>query len=157
MTKPRLASVKFVQKLRDLGPVQMPLLPRKGVLAIAAVIDIALHVQRRPVSARALAKQLRLPTRHLESVLQALVREGILKGMRGPRGGYELARERRRISADDILRAAETVDVLNGKAHDITRRGTPLLRQVVIPALSQAEAAFAVALSRINVEELART
>ena len=84
----------------------MPLLPRKGVLAIAAVIDIALHVQRGPVAARAVAKQLRLPTRHLEPVLQALVREGILKGRRGPRGGYELARERRRISVDDILRGS---------------------------------------------------
>jgi len=35
-------------------------------------------------------------------VLQALVRHGILKGTRGPRGGYELAREQRRITADDI-------------------------------------------------------
>src|SRR5262245_12752368 len=49
----------FVHKPSNLGPVQMPLLPRKGVLAIAAVIDVALHVQRRPVAARALAKQLR--------------------------------------------------------------------------------------------------
>jgi Rrf2 family transcriptional regulator, iron-sulfur cluster assembly transcription factor len=135
----------------------MPLLSRKGVLAIAAVIDIALHVRRGPVAAKALAKQLRLPTRHLEPVLQALVREGILKGVRGPRGGYELARERRRISADDILRAAGRVDEVNGGPQEITRRGSPLLRQVVIPALSQAEAAFAAELSRINVEELART
>src|SRR5262245_17953404 len=135
----------------------MPLLPRKGVLAIAAVIDIALHAQRRRVAAKALAKQLRLPTRHLETVLQALVREGILKGRRGPGGGYELARERRRISVDDILRAAGTVDEVNGEPHEITRRGSPLLRQVVIPALSQAEAAFAAALSRINVAQLART
>ena len=51
-----------------------------------------------------------LPARHLEPVLQALVRMGILKGIRGPRGGYELARERRRITADDILRAAGTIE-----------------------------------------------
>ena len=43
-------------------------------------------------------------------MLQALVRVGILKGIRGPRGGYELARERRRITADDILRAAGTIE-----------------------------------------------
>ena len=36
--------------------------------------------------------------RHLETLLQELVRARILKGTRGPRGGYELARERRRIS-----------------------------------------------------------
>ena len=51
-----------------------------------------------------------LPPRHLEPVLQALVHDGIFHGIRGPRGGYELARERRRITADDILRAAGTVE-----------------------------------------------
>src|SRR5439155_19162388 len=72
----------------------MPLLPRKGALAIAAVIDIAVNARGRPVAAKALASRHRLPPRHLEPVLQALVRHGILKGTRGPRGGYELARER---------------------------------------------------------------
>ena len=38
----------------------------------------------------------------------------ILKGTRGPRGGYELAREQRRITADDILRAAGTADDMDG-------------------------------------------
>src|SRR5919205_3539892 len=88
----------------------MQLLPRKGILAIAAVIDIALNARGRPVAAKALAHRHRLPPRHLEPVLQALVRHGILKGVRGPRGGYELAREQCRITADEILRAAGTVD-----------------------------------------------
>jgi Rrf2 family transcriptional regulator, iron-sulfur cluster assembly transcription factor len=135
----------------------MPLLPRKGILAIAAVIDIALHAHGRPVAAKVLATRHRLPPRHLEPVLQALVREGILKGVRGPRGGYELAREQRRITADEILRAAGTVDEVNGEPHEMAHNGSSLLRQVVIPALSQAEQAFALALSRINVEELTRT
>jgi DNA-binding IscR family transcriptional regulator len=38
-----------------------------------------------------------------------LVRDGILKGIRGPHGGYELARDRRGVTANDILRAAGTV------------------------------------------------
>src|SRR6266699_6758810 len=88
----------------------MPLLPRKGILAIAAGIDIALNARGRPVAAKSLAIRHSLPPRHLEPVLQALVRHGILQGVRGPRGGYELARERRRITADDILRAAGTIE-----------------------------------------------
>lgn len=135
----------------SIGPA-MPILPRKSVLAIAAVIDIALHARGRPVAAKALATRHRLPPRHLEPVLQALVRQGILKGVRGPRGGYELAREQRRITADDILRAATASD----DGEDAALRGSPLMGQVVLPALSQAEQAFSLALSRINVEELTR-
>src|SRR5262244_1432722 len=88
----------------------MPLLPHKGVLAIAAVVDVAIQAQGQPVSAKTLAARHGLPPRHLEPVLQALVRYGILKGIRGPRGGYELARDRRRVTVNDILQAAGTVE-----------------------------------------------
>jgi|SRR3954471_17602320 Rrf2 family protein len=130
----------------------MPLLPRKGILAIAAVIDIALHARGRPVAAKALAARHRLPPRHLEPVLQALVREGILKGVRGPRGGYELAREPRRITADDILRAAGTVE-----DDETPVTGSALISDVVAPALAQAEHTFSTALARISVEDLTRS
>src|ERR1041384_4462432 len=113
----------------------MALLSRKGLLAIAAVIDVALHGKGRPVSAKALAARHSLPARHLEPVLQALVRMGILRGIRGPRGGYELARERRRITADDILRAAGTIE----EAGDPVTASSALLNDVVVPAVSQAE------------------
>jgi Rrf2 family transcriptional regulator, iron-sulfur cluster assembly transcription factor len=131
----------------------MPLLPRKGILAIAAVIDIALNSRGRPVAAKALATRHRLPPRHLEPVLQALVRHGILKGVRGPRGGYELAREQRRITADEILRAAGTADEIDGAS----LADSSLLNKVVMPALGEAEHAFADALARINVADLARS
>src|SRR6185369_11390582 len=92
----------------------MALLTRKGLLAIAAVIDVALHGKGRPVSAKALAARHALPARHLEPVLQALVREGVLRGIRGPRGGYELGRERSRITAEEIVRAAGATEDING-------------------------------------------
>jgi Rrf2 family protein len=130
----------------------MALLSRKGLLAIAAVIDVALHGRGRPVSAKALASRHALPARHLEPVLQALVREGILKGIRGPRGGYELARERKRITADEILRAAGTIE----DEIEPALTGQGLVNDVVRPAVVQAEKAFATALGKINIEELAR-
>src|ERR1700738_2813344 len=77
----------------------MTMLPRKGLLAIAAVVDVALQTDGRPISAKTLATRHGLPPRHLESVLQSLVRVGILKSIRGPRGGYELARDRRGVTA----------------------------------------------------------
>ena len=131
----------------------MQLLTRKGILAIAAVIDIALHARSAAGGGEGARDRHRLPARHLEPVLQALVRHGILKGIRGPRGGYELAREQRRITADEILRAAGTVDDIESKPNERSK----LLDQVVMPALSEAEQAFAAALSRINIEELARS
>src|ERR1700757_3727058 len=92
----------------------MALLARKGILAIAAVIDIALHAKRRPVAAKALASRHGLPPRHLEPVLQALVHDGILRGVRGPHGGYALARERVHIGIDEIVQAAAAVRDDNG-------------------------------------------
>jgi Rrf2 family protein len=127
----------------------MPLLPRKGLLAIAAVIDVALHAGHQPVVAKALAHRHRLPPRHLEPVLQALVRQGVLKGIRGPRGGYQLAREARHITADDILRAIGTIE------DEVAAAKSNLLAKVVVPALAQAESAFSGALNHINIEELA--
>jgi Rrf2 family protein len=132
--------------------IMTQLLTRKGLLAIAAVTDVALYSRGRPVSAKALAARHALPARHLEPVLQALVRQGILKGIRGPHGGYQLARERRRITADEILRAARSLE----NADEASAADSTLLHNVVVPAVAQAERAFAAALGRINVEDLAR-
>jgi Rrf2 family iron-sulfur cluster assembly transcriptional regulator len=129
----------------------MSLLPRKGLLAIAAVIDVALNARGQPVAAKALASRHRLPPRHLEPVLQALVRRGVLKGVRGPRGGYELAREPRGITAHDILRAIGSTDAGNGNG---ATTKSPLLAEVVMPALAQAEGVFSGALGHINIEDL---
>jgi Rrf2 family transcriptional regulator, iron-sulfur cluster assembly transcription factor len=129
----------------------MPLLPRKGVLAVAAVIDVAMQEAGHPISAKTLAARHGLPPRHLEPVLQALVRCGILKGIRGPRGGYELAREKKRVTANDILRAARTVD----EAEE-TYAESELLNSIVLPALATAEQEFSVALARINIEDMIR-
>jgi len=129
----------------------MSLLPRKGLLAIAAVVDVALNARDRPVSAKALAARHGLPPRHLEPVLQALVHDGILRGVRGPHGGYALARDRGRIGIDEIVRAAATV-----RDQDEAAIASPLIADVVSPAVAEAERAFSGALSRINVDDLAR-
>src|SRR3979411_1504782 len=99
----------------------MPILPRKGILAIAAVVDIALHDGDTPVSAKTLAARHGLPPPLLEPVRQALVRDGILKGIRGPGGGYELAGEPGDITAAPLLRAADTIHA----EHPSTASTTP--------------------------------
>ncbi|KPH79667.1 MULTISPECIES: Rrf2 family transcriptional regulator [Bosea] len=131
----------------------MILLSRRSQLAIAAVVDIALHARPSPVAAKHLAARHDLPPRHLETLLQALVRVGILKGVRGPRGGYELARERRRVTAGAIARAAmqEAGDDGLGPAPH-----SRLVDDVIGPEVMRASQAFLAVLDGITVEELCR-
>jgi Rrf2 family transcriptional regulator, iron-sulfur cluster assembly transcription factor len=128
---------------------RMPLLPCKTVVLIGAVVDVALHSSEGAVCASDVADRLQLPQRHLEPVLQALVREGILVGMRGPRGGYKLAKSRQAISVYDISEAAKTVE-----PEKPSKKFSGLLGAVVMPTLAQAEQCFASALERITVEDL---
>jgi DNA-binding IscR family transcriptional regulator len=58
---------------------------------ILAVIAIAQHGAERPVTSKALSDRLGWPARTAEPILQALVHDGILEGVRGPHGGYRLA------------------------------------------------------------------
>lgn len=138
----------------------MNLLPRRSLLAIAAVVDIAYHARPAPIAAKALSARHSLPPRHLETLLQVLVRSGILKGVRGPRGGYELARERRRITVADIVRAASSpAPVMNGSKADPEDGGaepSALVRDVVVPAIDQASEIFLEKLQEITVDDLCR-
>lgn len=128
-------------------------LSRRSLLAVTAVVDVALHARPTPVAAKALAARHELPPRHLETVLQALVRVGILKGVRGPRGGYELARERRRITAGEIVRAAMQANA------DETLPPLPrsvLVDAVIGPMMRQAMDAWLARLDAVTVADLCR-
>ena len=128
----------------------MMLLSQRGLLAIAAVVDVAMHARPAPVSAKALASRHELPPRHLETLLQTLVRAGILKGVRGPRGGYELARERRRLTMGEIVRAALS------EADDKDKKRSPLVDAVLEPLVADASDAFLTALDAITVDDLCK-
>jgi Rrf2 family protein len=129
----------------------MPLLPHKTILVIGAVVDIALHSSEGAVSAHDVADRLHLPRRHLEPVLQALVREGILAGLRGPRGGYMLAKARQAISVYDISEAVKTVET-----EEPSKKLPWLLGAVVLPTLVQAEEYLESSLKRLTMEDLVR-
>ncbi len=124
------------------------LLSRKGLLAIAAVVDVALQKDGRPLSSKQLAERHGLPPRHLEALLQALVRDGILKGSRGPHGGYRLARELNGVTAQDILRAAQADQVPEEQPK------SPLVTDAVLPILSAVEEECGQALNRISLNDI---
>jgi Rrf2 family protein len=125
-------------------------LSRRGYLALAAVAEIAIHARLAPVAAKALAARLELPPRHLEALLQGLVHANILKGVRGPRGGYELARERRRITAASVLRS------VSGENGAENTGNCQLVREVVAPIVEAAGKAFLDELDTITLDDICR-
>ena len=83
---------------------------KKFLHAIEAVLDISIHSSHMPASAKEITKRQGIPPRYLEKILQELVRQKILKGTRGPSGGYALGREKRNIFIIDIYNAILTIE-----------------------------------------------
>jgi Rrf2 family protein len=125
-------------------------LSRKTLLALEAVIDIAFNARPGPVQAREITARQGVPQRYLEQVMQQLVRAGILKGVRGPRGGYRLAKERRRISVGEIVRVAESTE---DEAEAIDPR-SDLGNLIVAPLVQSLQEEVMARLDAITIEDL---
>lgn len=126
-------------------------LSRKTLLALEAVIDIAFNARPEPVQAKEITARQGVPQRYLEQVMQQLVRAGVLKGVRGPRGGYRLARERRRISVGDIVRVAEAAD---DGANDNAEPHSALGARIVTPLINSLQEEVMARLDAISIEDL---
>jgi len=59
------------------------------------------------VSLKDVAKEMGLSQKFLEEIAAALKKAGLIKGRKGPGGGYRLAKDAKQISAEDILVALE--------------------------------------------------
>jgi Rrf2 family transcriptional regulator, iron-sulfur cluster assembly transcription factor len=127
------------------------LLPNRAVLAIAAVVDVALYARPMPVASKALTARHRLSPRRLELLLQGLVQANILRGVRGPRGGYDLARERRQITVGEIVRAALALSTA-GQSEIGASSG--LFQKIIEPAVRKAADGFLANLDALTVEDL---
>ena len=126
-------------------------LSRKTLLALEAVIDIAFNARPEPVQAKEITARQGVPQRYLEQVMQQLVRAGILKGVRGPRGGYRLARERRRISVGDVVRVAESIE--DGEEEKAEAR-SDLGQRIVAPFVQTLQEELMTRLDSVSIEEL---
>ena len=129
----------------------MSFVPPRGLLAVLAVVDIAINTSQRPLSAKSLATRYNLAPRYLEPMLQMLVQVGILKGIRGPHGGYRLARPSSELTVEEIFRAAQASAT---DPHPFLVRN-PLVAKVIEPSLDQASQAFSTALGTVTIEALA--
>lgn len=127
---------------------------KKLLYAIDAVIDIAHHGVAGPVQSGDIADRQGIPRRYLEQVLQHLVRCGVLSGRRGPRGGYRLARERRRITVGEIVRRVAEIE---GVADPLDAEPESAIARIVVrPLWSDLQERFMAELERITIEDLCR-
>lgn len=125
---------------------------KKLVLALEAVTDIAFHGGPEPVQSQDIARRLILPRRYLEQVMQQLVRAGILRGVRGPRGGYRLARERNRVSVGDVVRVVRGIE--EQPAQEEFGSASELGRKVVGPFWANTEHELMTRLDRVTIDDL---
>lgn len=86
-------------------------LTTRGRYAVTAMLDLALHYDRGPVSLAEIADRQGISQSYLEQLFARLRRNGLVDGMRGPGGGYKLARPGNAISVADVIDAVnESVD-----------------------------------------------
>ena len=123
---------------------------KKIIYAIEAVIDIALNSGFGPVQNEAIAKRQGIPKRYLEQTLQILVKKKILVGSRGPKGGYSLAKERRKVMIADIIQSV---------CHDekvSSSFSSNLSQKIIIPLINEVTESCFKKFMEVSVEEICK-
>ncbi len=115
-----------------------------------AVLDVAFNARPKPVQSKDITERQGIQSRYLEQVLQFLVKRGILKGVRGPKGGYTLARERRRLTLGDVLRVIEDLENEDDKMDSISELG----EKVIQPIWAEFHDEMLQRLDKITLEDL---
>ena len=89
-------------------------LTTKGRYAVTAMLDLSLHSDQGPVSLLEISDRQSISLSYLEQLFSKLRRQGLVKSMRGPGGGYSLSRTPDEIAISSIIMAVdENLDVTN--------------------------------------------
>lgn len=82
-------------------------LTTKGRYAVTAMMDLAIHEASGPVALTDIANSQRISISYLEQLFAALRRAGLVRGLRGPGGGYRLACPADEISVARVIAAVD--------------------------------------------------
>ncbi len=94
-------------------------LSTKGRYAVTAMMDLAIHAPRGPVTLADISRCQSISLSYLEQLFSKLRRENLVRGVRGPGGGYQLARSADEITIAAIIAAVdEKVDATCGGEED---------------------------------------
>jgi Rrf2 family protein len=78
------------------------MLPQTATYAVRAMGYLATHGGDRPVLSQTIAEAMEIPKNFLSKILHRLVKEGIVKSVRGTHGGFVLARDARAITLREV-------------------------------------------------------
>ena len=90
-----------------LGKDQLMRLTTKGRFAVTAMIDVAMHGEGGPVTLSAVSERQKISLSYLEQLFGKLRRHGLVDSVRGPGGGYNLARPAESVSVADVILAVD--------------------------------------------------
>ena len=82
-------------------------LSTKGRYAVTAMMDIALHEKQGPVTLGDISQCQGISLSYLEQLFSKLRKHGLVTGVRGPGGGYRLAKPADKISIADIIQSVD--------------------------------------------------
>ena len=82
-------------------------LTTKGRFAVTAMIDVAMHSGKGPVTLAGVSERQKISLSYLEQLFGKLRRHGLVESVRGPGGGYNLARPADNVSVADVILAVD--------------------------------------------------
>ena len=82
-------------------------LTTKGRFAVTAMLDLALHAQHGPVTLSNISARQKISLSYLEQLFGKLRRKSLVESVRGPGGGYSLARRTEKVTVADIVIAVD--------------------------------------------------
>ena len=82
-------------------------LTTKGRFAVTAILDLALNETEKPVTLAEISDRQAISLSYLEQLFSRMRRGGIVKSIRGPGGGYHLAKKHQEITVKDIITAVD--------------------------------------------------
>ncbi len=84
-------------------------LTTRGKMAVTAITDLASRSHGHPVALPGISARQGISLSYLEDIFSALRRAGLVRSIRGPGGGYTLARPANEVSVADIVRASDRI------------------------------------------------
>jgi Rrf2 family iron-sulfur cluster assembly transcriptional regulator len=127
-------------------------LTTKGRFAVTAMVDLAMRGGKGPVTLAGISERQKISLSYLEQLFGKLRRNNVVASVRGPGGGYCLARPASKISVVDIIVAVdEPLDATNCDAKGNCMDGKPCLTHELWYGLNETIHEY---LGKINLQQL---